>query len=98
MREQNIPGIYGIDTRALTKIVRESGVMNGMILSELPEDRSAGLWDLKQYRITEAVANTSISENEVHLHTNETKKVKENSAYGFRCKEKYLSRTPEERM
>ena len=76
LREQNIPGIYGIDTRALTKIVRESGVMNGMILSELPEDRSAGLWDLKQYRITEAVANTSISENEVHLHTNETEKVK----------------------
>ena len=38
LREQNVPGIYGIDTRALTKIVRESGVMNGIILSELPED------------------------------------------------------------
>ena len=40
LREQNVPGIYGIDTRALTKIVRESGVMNGIILSELPEDKS----------------------------------------------------------
>ena len=72
LREQNVPGIYGIDTRALTKIVRESGVMNGIILSELPEDKSKVLWDIKQYRITEAVANTSRSEREVHLHTNET--------------------------
>ena len=52
LREQNVPGIYGIDTRALTKIVRESGVMNGIILSELPEDKSKVLWDIKQYRIT----------------------------------------------
>ena len=28
---QNIPGIAGIDTRALTKILREKGTMNGMI-------------------------------------------------------------------
>ena len=76
LREQNIPGLCGIDTRALTKIVRESGVMNGMILSDLPEDRSDSLWNLKQYRITEAVASTSISEKEEHLHTNETDKVK----------------------
>lgn len=29
--EHNIPGIAGVDTRALTKILRESGTMNGMI-------------------------------------------------------------------
>lgn len=29
--EQDIPGIAGIDTRALTKILREKGTMNGMI-------------------------------------------------------------------
>ena len=28
---QDIPGIAGIDTRALTKILREKGTMNGMI-------------------------------------------------------------------
>ena len=33
LREQNIVGITGIDTRKLTKILREAGVMNGMILS-----------------------------------------------------------------
>ncbi|MBR1849243.1 MAG: carbamoyl phosphate synthase small subunit [Lachnospiraceae bacterium] len=29
--EQNIPGIQGIDTRALTRRLRESGTMNGML-------------------------------------------------------------------
>ena len=31
LEEQNIPGIAGIDTRALTKILREKGTMNCMI-------------------------------------------------------------------
>ena len=33
LKEQGIVGICGIDTRALTKRLRESGVMNGMIVS-----------------------------------------------------------------
>ena len=33
LKEQGIIGIAGIDTRALTKKLRDSGVMNGMILS-----------------------------------------------------------------
>ena len=56
--EHKYSGIYGIDTRALNaKIVRENGVMNALILSELPEEKSASIWDIKQYTITEAVAN-----------------------------------------
>ena len=31
MEENGVPGIAGIDTRALTKILREKGTMNGMI-------------------------------------------------------------------
>lgn len=31
LKEKDIPGIEGIDTRALTKILREKGTMNGMI-------------------------------------------------------------------
>jgi len=31
LKEYNIPGIAGIDTRALTRILREKGTMNGMI-------------------------------------------------------------------
>src|SRR5512137_83952 len=33
-----IPGIEGIDTRALTVTLREKGVMNGMLASKLPGD------------------------------------------------------------
>ena len=36
--EQDIPGIEGIDTRALTKILREKGTMNGMITTKMPEN------------------------------------------------------------
>jgi carbamoyl-phosphate synthase small subunit len=32
LKEQKIPGIYGIDTRALTKIIREKGAMLGKII------------------------------------------------------------------
>ncbi|MFY9361963.1 MAG: glutamine-hydrolyzing carbamoyl-phosphate synthase small subunit [Dysgonamonadaceae bacterium] len=32
MKEENIPGIYGIDTRMLTKILRENGSMLGKIV------------------------------------------------------------------
>ena len=33
LKSQNIIGLMGIDTRSLTKILRESGVMNGIIVS-----------------------------------------------------------------
>jgi carbamoyl-phosphate synthase small subunit len=36
LRDNGVVGIYGIDTRRLTKILRESGVMNGMITPEEP--------------------------------------------------------------
>ena len=62
LKEQNIPGISGIDTRELTRIIRENGVMNAKILSELPEDLSEALWSMKNYRITDAVSSTSRKE------------------------------------
>lgn len=34
LKEQKIPGIYGIDTRELTKILRENGSMLGMIVRD----------------------------------------------------------------
>lgn len=36
MRDQNIPGICDIDTRSLTKIIREKGTILGRITKELP--------------------------------------------------------------
>ncbi len=34
LEENDVPGIAGIDTRALTKILREKGTMNGMITTD----------------------------------------------------------------
>lgn len=53
--EQDIPGIEGIDTRALTKILREKGTMNGMITTEYPVDFDAVLFKIKEYSVTGVV-------------------------------------------
>lgn len=34
LKKSNIPGIYGVDTRAITKIIREQGVMLGKVVVE----------------------------------------------------------------
>ena len=39
LKEQDIPGIAGVDTRALTKILREKGTMNGCLLYTSPSPR-----------------------------------------------------------
>jgi carbamoyl-phosphate synthase small subunit len=37
LQEHNVPGIYGIDTRALTRKIRSLGAMNGAISTEILE-------------------------------------------------------------
>lgn len=49
LEEQDIPGIAGIDTRALTKILREKGTMNGMITTNENYDLNEILPRLKGY-------------------------------------------------
>ena len=49
LEQQNIPGIAGIDTRALTKILREKGTMNGMITTDVAYDLNTVLPRLKEY-------------------------------------------------
>lgn len=51
LKEQGIPAIYGIDTRELTKIIREAGVMNAAITFKPLTDFKA----LKAYQIADAV-------------------------------------------
>jgi carbamoyl-phosphate synthase small subunit len=61
LKEQGIVGICGIDTRALTKRLRESGVMNGMIVSgECPEVSDKLLEEIKNYKIEAAVETVSV--------------------------------------
>ncbi len=71
LKQNNIVGLYGIDTRQLTKIVRESGVMNGKIV---PEGSSFGLSDLRQYEIIDAVKNTTCKSEEVLSPEGEVKR------------------------
>lgn len=65
LKNQNIIGICGIDTRALTKKLREAGVMNGMIISnsdETPIVNDELLSKIKAYRVEKSVETVSCSE------------------------------------
>lgn len=59
---QKIVGLSDIDTRALTKIIREHGVVNAKITQEAP-DLSLILPELKAYRIQDAVRAVSTGES-----------------------------------
>lgn len=65
LEERGIPGIKGIDTRALTKMIREQGTMNMMLCSELPKDMEATLKKIKEYKLTGAVSAVSVKEKYV---------------------------------
>ena len=58
LKAKGVPGICGIDTRAVTQRIRERGVMNAMIADRVPEDLSA----LKNYAVTGGVAAVSAKE------------------------------------
>lgn len=49
LKENGVPGIAGIDTRALTKILREKGTMNGMITTNEKYDLDEILPKLREY-------------------------------------------------
>lgn len=58
LKDRGIPGICGVDTRAITRIIRDNGVMNAMICETLPKDLDA----VKAYKIVDAVKNVSTCE------------------------------------
>lgn len=61
LEENNVPGIAGIDTRALTKVLREKGAMNGMITTGQAYRLEEILPKLKAYtagRVVERVTCT----------------------------------------
>ena len=62
LEKHDIPGISGIDTRALTKILREKGTMNGMITTKTYRDFSEPVSRMKQYCVTGVVKATSCRE------------------------------------
>ncbi len=62
LKEQDIPGISGIDTRALTKILREKGTMNGMITTKLPDDLTEATERIRAYSVRGVVLKTTTKE------------------------------------
>lgn len=69
LKQHGIIGICGIDTRALTKKLRDAGVMNGMIVSGKAADNfnstPQALQKIKAYTITDAVKIVNTREGEV---------------------------------
>ena len=65
LKKYDIPGIAGIDTRALTKILRESGTMNGMITTKEYENLDEVLPRLKAYRTGKVVEKVTCKEKSV---------------------------------
>ena len=55
LKEQGIPGICGVDTRALTRLIREQGVMNACLCRSVPED----LKPVKAYAVQHVVSRVS---------------------------------------
>lgn len=59
---EDIPGIAGVDTRELTRTLREYGVMNAMIADEIPSDLSI----LKGNAVVNAVPSVTCGEKAVY--------------------------------
>ena len=69
LKDNGIPGIYGVDTRELTNIIRDGGIKNAMICDEIPADYSA----IENYKIIDAVKNTASAEKAEYIPEGETK-------------------------
>lgn len=62
LSENDIPGICGIDTRALAKILREKGTMNGMITTKEYTDISEVIPRIKEYSVKGVVNKVTCRE------------------------------------
>ena len=63
LKEKGIAGICGVDTRAITRIIREQGVMNACLCREVPED----LNPVRRYQVEKAVSEVSTRRREDYV-------------------------------
>ena len=71
LKKYGIIGLYDIDTRRLTRIIRESGVMNGMITNDPDFDKDKCLENLRLQNEFNAQMDAFANEYETALQTNE---------------------------
>ena len=81
MEKKGVVGLYGVDTRELTKILREEGVMNAKISNKpLSQDEIA---QLSSYAIKDGVATVAPQKNAVYGDENAKYTV---ALWNFGCK------------
>ena len=86
LREHKTPGLFDIDTRQLTRVIRSSGVMNAMV-SKTPELTEDQWVMLRGYRITDAIAAVNAKNSEFRIPNSE---FSGGRADPFRCREQEL--------
>ena len=60
LKANGIPGLCGVDTRQITKIIRDSGVMNGAILDKLPDGENDEIFEkIRSFKIVDAVKSVT---------------------------------------
>ena len=64
LKNTNVPGIYDIDTRALTRIIREKGVMNCKVTYTL-DNLDKDIEETKNYKVENPVAKVTSTEIKV---------------------------------
>lgn len=82
LKDSDVPGLYDIDTRRLTRIVREYGVMNCKLTYSL-DNLDNDIEELKSYKVTDAVKSVTTDKEE--LFESETAQ-EECCSYGLWCK------------
>lgn len=83
LKEQGVPGLYGIDTRRLTKTIREHGVMNAFLTCD-KEKLPAAVELCKNYSILGAVG--AVSSFDSYETLNEGKRTV--ALWDFGCQER----------
>ncbi len=71
LEDNGVPGIAGIDTRALTRILREKGTMNGMITTDNDYNLDEIIPKLKAYTTGKVVERVSCAEKYMLTGTKE---------------------------
>lgn len=66
LKSGGITGICGVDTRAITRMLRDSGTMNGMITVEENPDLEEKLRLIRAYRVSGTVEKTSRTQIQVY--------------------------------
>lgn len=70
LKDKDVPGIYGVDTREITNHLRENGSMNAIICDSIPDS----LDEVKAFKIIDAVENTGSNKVSVYLPKTEIRK------------------------